>query len=376
MSRRRCGSIVAAMTETTTAPGPLGAPRLLYRDPNDGMFAGVCAAVGRYTDTDPVIWRIVTVVLTVFGGVGAILYLVGWLLIPKIGEDRSIGETWLQRRGHDLSGKTVAIIAVIAVIALGGLDHGHGAAAVAVVGLVAYLVYRERHDRPVAPSYSAPPAAVAAPGGPPPPPMVRVPRERSRLGLLTVSVAALVGGVLAWASSAGADWLTPARITAIALLIVGAGLVVGTWYGRARWLIVVGLLLSLGLGTAAAADATGGTLRGGVGSRTWVVTQGPSNQAFTLGIGEARLDLTGVPPSGPHVVVHSKVGLGHLIIVVPDGVPIRIHAKLRIGDLSEFGHSLDNGDGPFDRTRTYGSGDPRIEVEATLGTGQIEVRHG
>jgi hypothetical protein len=267
------------------------------------------------------------------------------------------------------------VIAVIAVIALGGLDNGHGAAAVAIVGLVAYLVYRERQDRPLAPSYSAP-AAPATPPAEPLPPMVRVPRERSRLGLITISVAALVSGVLAWASSAGADALTPARITAVALLIVGAGLVVGTWYGRARWLLIVGVLLSLGLGTAAAADATGGTLHGGVGSRTWVVGEGQSDRAFKLGIGEATLDLTDLPASGPHVVVHGKVGLGHLIILVPDGVPIRVHAKLRIGDLSEFGKSLDNGDGPFDRTRTYGDADPRIDVEATLGTGQIEVRHG
>jgi len=152
---------------------------------------------------------------------------------------------------------------------------------------------------------------------------------------------------------------------------------VGTWFGRARWLVAIGLLLSIAVGGAFAADATGATLKGGVGQRTWVVDQARSQQGYTLGVGEATLDLSQLPATGAHVVVHSKVSLGHLIVIVPDGVPIRLHAKLRIGDITEFGTSLVNGSGTIERTRTYGpAGDPRVEVEATLGTGQIEVRHG
>jgi predicted membrane protein len=94
-------------------------------------------------------------------------------------------------------------------------------------------------------------------------------------------------------------------------------------------------------------------------------------------VGEATLDLTQLPTDGTHVVVHSKVSLGHLIVLVPDGVPVRVHAKLRIGDITEFGNSLVNGNGHIERTRSYGpAGDPRVEVEASMGTGQIEVRHG
>jgi hypothetical protein len=211
----------------------------------------------------------------------------------------------------------------------------------------------------------------------PAPPMVRVPRERSRLGLVTFSLAALVAGGLVWAALAGADGFTAPRITAVALAVVAGGLIVGTWYGRGRWLIAIGLLLCLGLGVAMAADASGGTLRGGVGQRTWVVGEGRTNQSFALGIGEATLDLTGLPSDGGHVVVKSRVGLGHLIVIVPNDVPIRLHATLRIGDITEFGTSLVNGNHRMERTRSYGpAGDPRVEVEATLGTGQIEVRHG
>jgi hypothetical protein len=327
------------------------------------------------------------VVLAIFGGTGVALYLLAWLLIPKREPDGTLRPSWVSRHGHGLGTKTLAVLAVLGLILLASIDDGSGAAAVAVLAVIAYLVYRDRQGAPVLPQYStaAESAAHGSPGAPPPqpvawvspPPYVRVRRERSRLGLITFSVAAVVTGVLVWAGLAGADGITAGRVTAAALLVVGAGLVVGTWYGRGRWLISLGVLLCLGLGATIAADATGATLRGGVGERTWVVGEGMRDPRFTLGIGEATLDLTALPADGPHVVVRGELGLGHLVILVPDDVPIRLHAKLRIGDLTEFGDSLASGGDRIERTRTYGPpGDPRIEVEATLGTGQIEVRHG
>jgi phage shock protein PspC (stress-responsive transcriptional regulator) len=385
-----CGSIVDVMTETTSAPTPAAATRVLYRDPDDKMFAGVNAALARYTDTDPVIWRIATVVLTIFGGTGIALYVLGWVLIPKLGEDRSLAESWLHRpEGHRMSLKTVALIAIALIVIIGGLDDGRGVAAAAVLAVVGYLVYRERHGVPMTSPFHASPApttayaespvdaSAPAPAWTAPPPIVRTPKEKSRLGLATISLTAVVTGILVWTSIEGADGLTPGRITAIALTMVGAGLVIGTWFGRARWVVAIGLLLSLAVGGAFAADATGATLRGGVGERTWVVDQNRAQQGYNLGVGEATLDLTQLPAEGAHVVVHGKVSLGHLIIVVPDDVPVRVHAKLRIGDITEFGKSLVSGNGTLERTRSYGpAGDPRVEVEATMGSGQIEVRHG
>jgi phage shock protein PspC (stress-responsive transcriptional regulator) len=390
MPRPGCGSIVGAMTETTSPSNPpagsVRAPRRLYRDPDDDMFAGVCAALARYTDTDPVIWRIATVVLAVLGGgTGIALYVLGWILIPKLGEDRSIGESWLQRPEGRLTAKTIVLIAIAIIVIVWGLGDGRGVGAVAVLAAVGYLAYRERQGRPMAPSYHPVPGAPAPPPIAPtaatpwtaPPPIVRVPRARSRLGLVTVSLAAVLSGILVWASQAGVHGLAPGRIIAIALLVVGAGLVLGTWFGRARWLVAVGLLLSLAVGGAFAADAAGATLHGGVGERSWVVNQSRIDQGYTLGVGEATLDLSQLPSDGPHIVVHTRVSLGHLIVVVPDDVPVRLHAKLRIGDITEFGNSLVNGSDNIERTRTYGpAGDPRIEIEATMGTGQIEVRHG
>jgi hypothetical protein len=277
----------------------------------------------------------------------------------------------------------VAVIALVALVLFAGMDDGHGLAAVAILAVVGYLVYRDRQGRPVVPTYTAPTEAAddntawtPAPGAmwAAPPPVARPPG--SRLGAITLSLAALVTGVLVLARTYGADGLTPSRIVAAALVVVAGGLVVGTWFGRARWLAAIALLLCVALGATAAVDSTDGVLRGGVGERTWIVVPAQPTQSFRLGAGEATLDLRALETEGQHLDVDAHLGVGHLIVLVPDGVPIRLHAKVRVGEINEFGDDLANGD-RVERTRSYGpAGDPRVEIDATIGAGQVEVRHG
>ena len=90
MSGTALGTIVKAITETmnqTPPPPPPPPPteRRLTRDPDDQVVAGVCAAFGRYTGTDPVLWRVTVAVLAVFGGAGFVLYALGWLLGGAVG---------------------------------------------------------------------------------------------------------------------------------------------------------------------------------------------------------------------------------------------------------------------------------------------------
>ena len=72
---------------------------------------------------------------------------------------------------------------------------------------------------------------------------------------MTLSVATLVTGVLLALRLSGVDALTAPRILAVALLVVGGGVLVGAFVGRARWLIPVGLVLALALGLSVAASA-------------------------------------------------------------------------------------------------------------------------
>ena len=46
------------------------------------MVTGVAGGLGEYFRVDPVIFRVLFAVLSFFGGVGLLLYLLCWLLIP------------------------------------------------------------------------------------------------------------------------------------------------------------------------------------------------------------------------------------------------------------------------------------------------------
>jgi phage shock protein C len=56
----------------------------LYRTEKDKVIAGVCGGLGAYFDIDPVIFRIVFLILLMPGGFpGLIPYIILWIVIPK-----------------------------------------------------------------------------------------------------------------------------------------------------------------------------------------------------------------------------------------------------------------------------------------------------
>lgn len=55
----------------------------LYRSNKDKIVGGVAAGLGNYLNIDPVIVRIIFVLLTIFNGAGLIVYIVMWIIIPS-----------------------------------------------------------------------------------------------------------------------------------------------------------------------------------------------------------------------------------------------------------------------------------------------------
>src|SRR5947209_15808872 len=58
------------------------AQKKLYRDTDNGMFAGVAAGLAKYLGVDVVIVRVLFIAALIAGGWGLLIYILFWLLIP------------------------------------------------------------------------------------------------------------------------------------------------------------------------------------------------------------------------------------------------------------------------------------------------------
>jgi hypothetical protein len=343
-----------------------------------------------------VLWRVTLAVLTLFGGAGLVLYVLGWALVPRSDRGSSFVERTLRGGDRGISAAGVVLLVVAGVVLLGILSDGPGLGALLVVGAVAYLVARERREpRTVAPTapYASGYDSVHGPVyGPVPPPLddplhetwaseprsTRRRRPRSPLGALTLSLATLLTGVLLALRLSGVDALTAPRIIAVALLVVGGGLLVGAWVGRARWLIAVGLVLALALGMSVAARDAG--FENGLGERTWTPV---GDASYELGAGEAVLDLSSLPARGSYDV-DAEVGVGRLLVLVPRDVRVSGEAQAGVGEvlqvLGDGRRRVLNPDDDTDVRKRFSfpgeTGGPSVELDLEVGMGQIEVRRG
>jgi phage shock protein PspC (stress-responsive transcriptional regulator) len=55
----------------------------LTRPKNNKVIAGVCAGIANYFNVDPVLVRIIWLVLLLFFGIGLFAYLLLWVVMPE-----------------------------------------------------------------------------------------------------------------------------------------------------------------------------------------------------------------------------------------------------------------------------------------------------
>ena len=55
----------------------------LYRDPDNRILGGVCGGLGAYFNNDPLLFRILFIILLLAGSVGFWIYLILWIAIPE-----------------------------------------------------------------------------------------------------------------------------------------------------------------------------------------------------------------------------------------------------------------------------------------------------
>jgi len=371
--------------------------RRIHRDPRDRVLGGVAAGIAEHFSIDPVLVRLGFVVTAFLGGTGVFAYLVAWIAIPN----GPAPIEPLPRRDHrQLLGYGLVALGLAVLAGPLGLDWNGAAfwpiALIAVGGAVLWLRTRDSQDGmpteeivdpappPSPPSPPAAPSMTLAPAGsveaaehPARPRRARrapkLPRQRSHLTAITLSaLLAVVGG--AWLFDlAGLIAVDVGEMFAIALAVVGAGLVASAWFGRARGLIVSGILLSLIVGAFGVIDVP---LRGGLGDTTYRARSVTDIETtYEMAFGRLTVDVGDVDFSGHRRALTATLGVGKLAVIVPDDVRVVVDGHAGVGSVNAFDRrSADCC--PVDvstvRTGDLGGGTLRLTVE--VGVGDVEIK--
>ncbi len=392
--------------------------RLLRRPIEGRAFAGVAAGLGQRFDISPTWFRVAFVLMTVFGGIGLLLYALGWLLIPEEGSDDPVITQWLSGFDTSNTGMVVGVVLVgVAAIILASSFHLISGKFVfaAILLVVGVLLYRgdfdRRSDPPDATSRddasiensggsiddeSTQTASIIAETGIPEttveskmeaPRPVRPPRPKSILGRLTVAATFIAVGGLAVLDVAGVLFPDPVHYAAVTVGVIGAGLLAGTLFGRARWLVVVGLLLTPVLFLASVGPTW--SISGEAGERYIRVDSIEDLEivdfAYEHGAGVLEIDLRDFdadtielsPEAGVErqvIDLRAKIGAGEIRIWLPESASAIVHGRVGIGSVDLLGHQS-AGIGVSRTEQTLSSGDDWVfNIDTNAGVGSIVVR--
>jgi phage shock protein PspC (stress-responsive transcriptional regulator) len=345
--------------------------RRLTRTRDGRWFGGVCSGLGRYFDVNPAIYRLAFVALALAGGTGLLLYLAAWLVIPDEGRDASLAEEAL-RDHRDRPGLAVGLgllaFAAIIVFSHAAFWPGPGNLWLAALLVGGGLVWWELHGR----------QPVAAGGGPTTAGTTQPPAPRPTRGpsLFLPVVGALLAaagvlGLLEALAATSIDW----RIAlGVAVVVVGAAIVVGAALGRrVAGLAGLGVLLLAAFVLAHSLDVP---LRGGVGDRTVnpAAVESISPQ-YRLAIGTLTVDLRDVQLHAGEKRVRASVGVGELVVYVPADTTVDVTGRARAGDVVLFG-SHESGLRVERHQISEGTGAGRLVLDLEVGVGDVEVRRG
>jgi phage shock protein PspC (stress-responsive transcriptional regulator) len=371
--------------------------RRLIRRTDNKMLGGVAGGLADYFGIDPVWVRLGFVAAVFLGGAGILAYIVLYVVMPTgTGGEPSTAERLVERVAHSMRNTPTLIGAGLVILGAilvanqlfewrSGVIWGF---ALIFFGVLLFVQREERAtEEPTAVSaVAAPPAAPGdtavlpmgapplPPGTAPSPPPRRVPRERSGLGWMTLGALLVAIGVVTLLDLQDVVRLTAGQYLAMAVATIGVGLLVGAWYGRARWLIVPGLVL---IPFMLAASLIHVPFEGGVGDRLFRPTSIEAVEPeYHLVAGQMLLDLNEVPFGPGTYTIEATTVVGRILVLVPENVRVEIHAKTGAGQVSLFGQTDEGLNVDVRRIfepRVAGApaGVLQLDLEAALG--QVEV---
>jgi phage shock protein PspC (stress-responsive transcriptional regulator) len=363
------------MTAVTTERSEHAAtPRSLRRRSADRVLGGVAGGLGDYFNIDPLLVRIAFVGLMIFGGAGLVLYVIGWLLIPAEGHDASPVESLL--RGLGLTARRLVWIALglaVGFLVIVAASRGDGyvyfwplgfsidtftllAIGIVVTGIV---VLRGRAAANAQPSVVASAPVVKAP-----------PRPRSPLALYAYAAVLLSIGLLALASQVADVSVAPGQFFGAALTVLGVFLVIGAWWGRARILILVAILL---IPVAILSSFITTPLEGGIGDHRYTpVTAAEVRDEYRSMGGRMILDLQDLQTSPRTIHIAASVAVGQLVVILPEGASFELRTRVGAGDSYVLG-SQDVGTSLESRYVRHHLNQTTYLLDLEMGIGEVFV---
>jgi phage shock protein PspC (stress-responsive transcriptional regulator) len=423
----------AARTGATRAPDPDsgedgGRPRpRITRGREHKVLAGVCDGAGRYFGVDPVIFRIVLAVLSLTGGIGLIVYGMGWLVVPQEGEDQSEAHRLMSGRieGAPLTAVLMTLVGcgLYASMLGNGTNQAFSLILLFATAGAVYWSHQRRHapGEPVSPaaavSVDAPPAVKAPPEPGGSPSWWRGPLSKEPSAYLWGPDDGPYGAAdrKAWrerkkAVRAGQERSWPFALAVFLLFLTALGVGTGvSWpYQPLGVSLEIGLAAALGvLGTAFVIASFAGRARGGTvffsvltlaaligasalprngqgldsATTTWrPVTAAGVQQDYQRGAGRAVLDLTAVRLDGGTVHTRLKVGAGQAEVRLPAGATVVLDYNLGLGEAVLPGKVNDGVDVKTGQHRTIVLDPPpgtasagTLDVRVEVGVGRLKV---
>ena len=361
------------------------APRLLRRRGDDRVLGGVASGLADYFNVDPLLIRIGFVGLMVFNGLGLGLYLLAWLLVPTDTDNQSVVQRIIGRIGG--AGAVVLGLVALAIILVlnvpsrvvdiedGGGPGGVEFAVIALIAIAIGAILFRRPEPNVAVATGADTATVdATPVAPPPPVVVRRPsRPPSPLGWYVFGAMLIGVGLLAMATVVAGTSVDLVRYFGVALTVIGVGLLIGTWYGHARLMILVGFLL---LPFAIAASLIHVPFEGGFGSLDVRPTSVDDLDAeYRLAGGQIYLDLSRIEDDGEPIEIDASVAMGDLLVVLPEDATAELNTAVGAGSLLILGDA-DEGTNLERQDVLEGDGPQFVlDLETGLGIVRVETRN-
>lgn len=196
-------------------------------------------------------------------------------------------------------------------------------------------------------------------------------RERSHLGAFTLGALLIIVAIIGLVGSFGITNVDVRIIPALGLTVLAAGMLIGTWVGKARWLAILCLLT---LPFVAVANIIDVPISGGWGNVTYS-PHAPADlqDSYSYGMGTVTLDLSKLDAGSAERNVDVTLAVGDLTVILPMDAHAVIDASTRAGALSLVGWSGDSGL-DISGSTTFGRRMPGLlHLTLHIGVGSIQV---